>query len=489
LCLYYHLCTHFYQNGYRRTFHVTHPLPPPTQGFKNPSWSSTTISVLFILDGVIPMAAGFLKAISQENFGTVVPLSKDKIFRIGRLKTCDLQIETGAVSRNHAEIILKEGSWIIQDLKTANGTRVNGNKVNQHTFQEGDVLSIGKHEYRFTFDPDKPDTSPPPTPAPKAAPAPKATPAPKAAPAPKVEDFKAKTQKENSGGTAFVDMESMFGSEGGTAGTMNIDMDEFLGEDPEAGKKALQKILLTLGICGFFALIIIAIAVIKKPTTETVPEVDMTVGEQKELTVKNYGKIEYTDNVTITEETLEEGRLLGITAVNIGEARIKLQDYYGNFIEYQFNILEKETDYILIDVINKYGGKPEDAKVKLAQEWLDEGDFILKKVDIEPSAHFNSYVKYYSAEILLRELPSPPSIYRVAKEKRTKELAVLDEIFKLYQRKFQQAIARKNKKEAEELISFLDRAYPDPQFFHPETWINYRRIFTWMKDRLKTTRM
>ena len=52
-------------------------------------------------------------------------------FRVGRDKTCDVRLSDPGVSRFHAEFWFKEGAWWVLDLESANGTYVNGMKVDR----------------------------------------------------------------------------------------------------------------------------------------------------------------------------------------------------------------------------------------------------------------------------------------------------------------------------------------------------------------------
>ncbi len=64
---------------------------------------------------------------------------------IGRKPHNDIQIDSLAVSSEHAMIttILKDS--FLEDMDSTNGTLVNGNPVKKHYLQNGDVLEIGKH--------------------------------------------------------------------------------------------------------------------------------------------------------------------------------------------------------------------------------------------------------------------------------------------------------------------------------------------------------
>lgn len=63
--------------------------------------------------------------------------------RIGR-KECDLVINDPLVSRRHAQIVLVDGKYIIEDLGSTNGTLVNGSATKRAVLTAADVVSIGE---------------------------------------------------------------------------------------------------------------------------------------------------------------------------------------------------------------------------------------------------------------------------------------------------------------------------------------------------------
>ena len=63
---------------------------------------------------------------------------------IGRVQGNDIVLPKGNVSRHHARIVLKDGKLIIVDLKSTNGTYVNGRKITSPlVVKDSDKISIG----------------------------------------------------------------------------------------------------------------------------------------------------------------------------------------------------------------------------------------------------------------------------------------------------------------------------------------------------------
>jgi pSer/pThr/pTyr-binding forkhead associated (FHA) protein len=53
------------------------------------------------------------------------------------------------VSRRHAEIRPVGTSFVLVDLGSTNGTKVNGATISQHTLRSGDTILIGATTIRF----------------------------------------------------------------------------------------------------------------------------------------------------------------------------------------------------------------------------------------------------------------------------------------------------------------------------------------------------
>jgi chromosome segregation ATPase len=73
--------------------------------------------------------------------------------RIGRAAGCELQIDSGSVSRQHALVLVGPRNAIIEDLNSTNGVLVNGRKVNRQVLSDGDLVTIGETEFRYVARP------------------------------------------------------------------------------------------------------------------------------------------------------------------------------------------------------------------------------------------------------------------------------------------------------------------------------------------------
>ena len=51
------------------------------------------------------------------------------------------------VSRYHAEIRRESGAYVLTDLNSKNGTRVNGQRISRHTLTDGDRIGIKRSKF------------------------------------------------------------------------------------------------------------------------------------------------------------------------------------------------------------------------------------------------------------------------------------------------------------------------------------------------------
>ena len=69
---------------------------------------------------------------------------------IGRSRECDIQLSDTNVSRRHAELRQEGASYWIVDLGSTNGVEVNGKRVKRAKLSDGDTITVGSTEVRFS---------------------------------------------------------------------------------------------------------------------------------------------------------------------------------------------------------------------------------------------------------------------------------------------------------------------------------------------------
>lgn len=109
----------------RRPMRPTPPWPPPPQPF------------------------GTLKVTAPGQPPRTVFLSRLP-FTIGRRLGCDLVLSDLQVSRTHARISGQDGTFVLEDLNSTNGTMVNGQWIQRHVLRPGHEIQIGQTRLRFS---------------------------------------------------------------------------------------------------------------------------------------------------------------------------------------------------------------------------------------------------------------------------------------------------------------------------------------------------
>ncbi|MGB5313209.1 MAG: FHA domain-containing protein [Polyangiales bacterium] len=107
----------------------------------------------------------------DEGHTTVVPLLRDEI-TIGRERGNSIRLTERNVSRLHARLLKRNGSYIVEDLGSYNGVTVNGERIESKAeLSAGDQLGIGDYDLAFqsdvvatanTLPSPKPKSQPPP---------------------------------------------------------------------------------------------------------------------------------------------------------------------------------------------------------------------------------------------------------------------------------------------------------------------------------------
>jgi len=106
---------------------------------------------------------------------------------LGRLESNGIPIEDTLASREHARIELREGRYVLVDLGSSNGTRVNGKRITEHTLRTGDRIVIGTARMEFDDPAEEPaeepgtvESGPEPDPQPEREPEPSVAASPRA---------------------------------------------------------------------------------------------------------------------------------------------------------------------------------------------------------------------------------------------------------------------------------------------------------------------
>jgi hypothetical protein len=72
---------------------------------------------------------------------------------LGRSREADIVLDDVNVSRKHAEVRPSGGSWVVRDLGSTNGVKVNGRRIDApQSLKPGDVLELGTSRATFELE-------------------------------------------------------------------------------------------------------------------------------------------------------------------------------------------------------------------------------------------------------------------------------------------------------------------------------------------------
>jgi hypothetical protein len=106
-----------------------------------------------------------LVAQSPEFTGKSFNLTGPEI-SVGRLADNMIQIEHASISGHHAVLKLDTLDYLVKDLDSTNGSRVNGEKITQQKLRRNDILRLGNIELLYDSE-HAPPGQPMPTPSPR----------------------------------------------------------------------------------------------------------------------------------------------------------------------------------------------------------------------------------------------------------------------------------------------------------------------------------
>jgi len=103
----------------------------------------------------------YLKIISGEYKGKKFEIDRDEII-IGRATDNVVPIPDPAISSRHCSIVRKGRIFMLKDLNSTNGTRLNGVIIKEYQLSPKDIITVGPIDIQFDGDDIEPATSQPP---------------------------------------------------------------------------------------------------------------------------------------------------------------------------------------------------------------------------------------------------------------------------------------------------------------------------------------
>jgi DNA-binding SARP family transcriptional activator len=117
-------------------------------------------SIVTVLDQRKPVSGPSNHAVLRDDSGLCYPLAAVAT-GIGRLADNDIVLDDPKVSRHHAVIIDTGTSFVVNDLRSANGVEVQHHRIRgSAALADGDVIRIGGHRFTVQVSPRQSDDSP-----------------------------------------------------------------------------------------------------------------------------------------------------------------------------------------------------------------------------------------------------------------------------------------------------------------------------------------
>jgi pSer/pThr/pTyr-binding forkhead associated (FHA) protein len=118
------------------------PPPPGITGVPGPLVPSVVPDVTTVVPVASPTSRGLALRIVAGGPSTIIPL-EDEPVTLGRETGNTVLLTDGKVSRFHARIEKLDGAWMVVDLGSTNGVRINGLRVTRAGLAPGDWIYLG----------------------------------------------------------------------------------------------------------------------------------------------------------------------------------------------------------------------------------------------------------------------------------------------------------------------------------------------------------
>ncbi len=103
-----------------------------------------------VLEGSQPPAATATRAVLAGQ-GRRTVLSGNRV-TLGRSRECDVLVDDANVSRQHAELVRDGEGWMVADLGSTNGVKVNRRRVDRARLGHGDRVTLGLTDFDFELE-------------------------------------------------------------------------------------------------------------------------------------------------------------------------------------------------------------------------------------------------------------------------------------------------------------------------------------------------
>jgi hypothetical protein len=155
--------------GLAREAHLTLAQPPEVSVVAEPAQASHTVSVsaerrpvvVSTTQTMAPVALAAAHAPPNAFLildGERTIILREAVINLGRRLDNQIVVDDPRVSRNHAQLRLRFGHYVIYNLGSTGGTFVNGQRIEECVLRPGDVISLGAVPLIYGEDANEPGT-------------------------------------------------------------------------------------------------------------------------------------------------------------------------------------------------------------------------------------------------------------------------------------------------------------------------------------------
>lgn len=82
--------------------------------------------------------------------GDPIPLEGEEL-TLGRRETCEICLKFPNISGKHCMLLFRDGYWMLRDLNSTNGVKVNDERVTEKPLRPGDKITIAKWDFTIEY--------------------------------------------------------------------------------------------------------------------------------------------------------------------------------------------------------------------------------------------------------------------------------------------------------------------------------------------------
>lgn len=117
-----------------------------------PSSQAETAPALPLGAEPVNASSGPMGMLLPSGGGLPVPLNGENLV-VGRSRRCDVRINSGTISSQHCRLRLVSGYWVVEDLGSSNGIRVDGVRYREKCVMPGSELSLARESFILDYVP------------------------------------------------------------------------------------------------------------------------------------------------------------------------------------------------------------------------------------------------------------------------------------------------------------------------------------------------